>query len=224
MVGVLAVELFETADGALLVNELAMRPHNSGHWTMDGAAHQPVRAAPARGARLPARRHRRRSRRSTVMANVLGARGRDAGDGHGRAAAPPVRRGCPTSRCTCTARSERPGRKIGHVNVLGDDARPRCDVASCVNAPRGRHTGCRTAQWTDGWDDMATMSAERDRARARRRHRSWAATRDWPVMEAAAQALDEFDVPYEVGVVSAHRTPRPDARLRARRRPAAGCG
>ena len=37
VVGVLAVELFETVDGALLVNELAMRPHNSGHWTIDGA-------------------------------------------------------------------------------------------------------------------------------------------------------------------------------------------
>src|ERR1700736_2661428 len=37
VVGVLAVELFETVDGQLLVNELAMRPHNSGHWTMDGA-------------------------------------------------------------------------------------------------------------------------------------------------------------------------------------------
>lgn len=38
VVGVLAVELFETTSGELLVNELAMRPHNSGHWTMDGAA------------------------------------------------------------------------------------------------------------------------------------------------------------------------------------------
>ena len=37
VVGVLAVELFETTDGALLVNELAMRPHNSGHWNMNGA-------------------------------------------------------------------------------------------------------------------------------------------------------------------------------------------
>ncbi len=36
VVGVLAVELFETADG-LLVNELAMRPHNSAHWTTDGS-------------------------------------------------------------------------------------------------------------------------------------------------------------------------------------------
>ena len=35
--GVLAVELFETSDGRVLVNELAMRPHNTGHWTQDGA-------------------------------------------------------------------------------------------------------------------------------------------------------------------------------------------
>src|SRR4051812_23592543 len=37
VVGVLAVELFETAQGELVINELAMRPHNSGHWTMDGS-------------------------------------------------------------------------------------------------------------------------------------------------------------------------------------------
>ena len=37
VVGVLAVELFELTDGELLVNELAMRPHNSGHWTIEGA-------------------------------------------------------------------------------------------------------------------------------------------------------------------------------------------
>ena len=37
MTGILAVELFETDDGRVLVNELAMRPHNTGHWTQDGA-------------------------------------------------------------------------------------------------------------------------------------------------------------------------------------------
>ncbi len=58
--GVLAVELFETVDGALLVNELAMRPHNSGHWTMDGARtsqfEQHLRAV----LDYPLGRHRRR--------------------------------------------------------------------------------------------------------------------------------------------------------------------
>ena len=37
VVGMLAVELFETEDGRVLVNELAMRPHNTGHWSIDGA-------------------------------------------------------------------------------------------------------------------------------------------------------------------------------------------
>ena len=37
VVGVMAMELFETTDGALVVNELAMRPHNTGHWTQDGS-------------------------------------------------------------------------------------------------------------------------------------------------------------------------------------------
>lgn len=37
VVGVLAVELFQTRDGRVLVNELAMRPHNTGHWSIDGA-------------------------------------------------------------------------------------------------------------------------------------------------------------------------------------------
>jgi 5-(carboxyamino)imidazole ribonucleotide synthase len=38
VVGVLCVELFLTGDGRLLINELAPRPHNSGHWTIEGAA------------------------------------------------------------------------------------------------------------------------------------------------------------------------------------------
>ena len=89
VVGLLAVELFETVDGGLLVNELAMRPHNSGHWTMDGAStsqfEQHLRAVldyPLGDTGLIAP--------VTVMANVLGARG-ETRHGDGRAAAPPVR-------------------------------------------------------------------------------------------------------------------------------------
>ena len=37
VVGVLAVELMERRDGTVVVNELAMRPHNTGHWSIDGA-------------------------------------------------------------------------------------------------------------------------------------------------------------------------------------------
>ena len=55
VIGILAVELFETADGRILVNELAMRPHNSGHWTQDGAVTGQFEQPPARRPRPPAR-------------------------------------------------------------------------------------------------------------------------------------------------------------------------
>ena len=65
--GVLAVELFEIAmprrAPGVLVNELAMRPHNTGHWTHGRRGHLPVRAPPARRARPAARVARGRARR-----------------------------------------------------------------------------------------------------------------------------------------------------------------
>ena len=193
VVGVLAVELFETVDGGLMVNELAMRPHNSGHWTMDGADHQPVRAAPARGAGLPARRHRPVAP-VTVMANVLGApekpaMGMDERLHHlfGR---------IPDAKVHLYGKEERPGRKIGHVNVVGEDVEKLRERAG-----RAAHW-LSHAEWTDGWDGHGREP----------RPATWSrlimgSDSDWPVMEAAAHALAEFDVPFEVGVVSAHRTP-----------------
>ena len=118
--GVLAVELFQTADGLLVVNELAMRPHNSAHWTIEGSRDLAVRAAPARGARLPARR-------DPPVAPGRGdgqpARrpGRRRPEGHRRAGAPLHGPAGRTSRSTCTASSSGPGRKVGHVTALGDD-------------------------------------------------------------------------------------------------------
>ena len=60
--GVLCVEMFVAADGALLVNEIAPRPHNSGHYTIDACVDVAVRAAGARARRPAARRHARSTR------------------------------------------------------------------------------------------------------------------------------------------------------------------
>jgi len=68
--GVYGIELFETADGEILLNEIAPRPHNSGHWTIEGCHtsqfEQHVRAVTGRPLGTTARRA------STVSANVLG--------------------------------------------------------------------------------------------------------------------------------------------------------
>nr|BFE76426.1 hypothetical protein GCM10020092_097270 [Actinoplanes digitatis] len=116
VVGLLAVELFDTGTG-VLVNELAMRPHNSGHWTIEGARtsqfEQHLRAVldyPMGETSLAAP--------AVVMANVLG--GEPGGMSiderlHHLFAADPG------ARVHLYGKQVRPGRKIGHVTVLGDD-------------------------------------------------------------------------------------------------------
>jgi 5-(carboxyamino)imidazole ribonucleotide synthase len=115
--GVLAVELFETADGRVLVNELAMRPHNTGHWTQDGAVtsqfENHLRAVMDLPLGSPATRAP-----WTVMVNILGGP-TDAGrlyDGYPHALARD-----PFLRVHLYGKELRPGRKVGHVNAYGDD-------------------------------------------------------------------------------------------------------
>jgi 5-(carboxyamino)imidazole ribonucleotide synthase len=114
--GVLAVELFERSpDGALLVNELAMRPHNSGHWTIEGARtsqfEQHLRAVldwPL-GETAPTAPY-------VVMVNLLGGQDPDIA---GRL--PAVLAEDPGIRVHIYGKGARPGRKLGHMTALGDD-------------------------------------------------------------------------------------------------------
>ena len=116
VVGVLAVELFET-DAGLVVNELAMRPHNSGHWTIEGARtsqfEQHLRAVldyPLGATDLAAP--------AVVMANVLG--GPAAGPGIDERVHHLMSR-WPEVKIHLYGKAVRPGRKVGHVTALGSD-------------------------------------------------------------------------------------------------------
>jgi 5-(carboxyamino)imidazole ribonucleotide synthase len=152
VVGVLAVELFETVDGALLINELAMRPHNSGHWTIDGAItsqfEQHLRAvldyplgdtAPT----VPV----------TVMANVLGAPRPPAMTIDERLHHLFAR--MPEAKVHLYGKGERPGRKIGHVNILGDADGSADDTRYVANLRDRAQLAAHWlsyAGWTDGWE------------------------------------------------------------------------
>ncbi|MEJ8281515.1 5-(carboxyamino)imidazole ribonucleotide synthase [Pseudonocardia spirodelae] len=142
VVGLMTVELFETAPGQVVVNELAMRPHNSGHWTIEGSVtsqfEQHLRAVldyPL-GSTAPVAP-------VAVMANVLGAAqepsmGMDERLHHCFAR-------FPEAKVHLYAKDGRPARKIGHVTVLGtdeDDVRTRAELAAGWLA---------TATWADGW-------------------------------------------------------------------------
>ena len=146
VVGVLAVELFETVEGKLLVNELAMRPHNSGHWTMDGSRtsqfEQHLRAVldyPLGDTDAVAP--------LTVMANVLGAAQTPAMSLDERLHHLFAR--MPDARVHLYGKEERPGRKIGHINFIGDDAAGVANLRE--RAGRAAHW-LSAGEWTDGWD------------------------------------------------------------------------
>ena len=151
VVGAMAVELFETTDGALVVNELAMRPHNSGHWTMDGARtsqfEQHLRAVldyPL-GDTAPLAP-------ITVMANVLGAPTAPEMSMDERVHHLFAR--MPDAKVHLYGKGEREDRKIGHVNIVGgpgsiDD--PEYVARVRERAERAAHW-LSHAEWTDGWD------------------------------------------------------------------------
>ncbi len=114
--GMLAVELFETTDERLLINELAMRPHNSGHWTQEGAVtsqfEQHLRAV----LDLPLGDTALRAPHA-VMVNILGG----PAEGSLAERMPAALEAHPAAKVHTYGKEPRPGRKVGHVNVVGDD-------------------------------------------------------------------------------------------------------
>jgi 5-(carboxyamino)imidazole ribonucleotide synthase len=116
--GVMAVELFETpgTGSGFLINELAMRPHNTGHWTQDGSVtsqfeqhlravlNLPLGATDAVGPVV-------------VMKNFLGGENQEL-----FSAFPQAMASEPAAKIHCYGKEVRPGRKIGHVNLVGASA------------------------------------------------------------------------------------------------------
>ncbi|WP_082983814.1 5-(carboxyamino)imidazole ribonucleotide synthase, partial [Mycobacterium sp. 1165178.9] len=149
VVGVLAVELFETVDGELLVNELAMRPHNSGHWTMDGSRtsqfEQHLRAVldyplGDTDAIAPV----------TVMANVLGAPEPPEMSVDERLHHLFAR--MPDACVHLYGKQERPGRKVGHINFVGSGPADQESVGKLRERADLAAHWLSHGQWTDGWD------------------------------------------------------------------------
>ena len=115
VVGHLAVELFETRDGSILVNELAMRPHNSGHWSQDGAITSQFANHVRAVLDLPLGDPRPRAG-WTVMVNVLGGDYPDMYSAYLHCMARD-----PQLKIHMYGKDVKPGRKVGHVNTYGDD-------------------------------------------------------------------------------------------------------
>ena len=125
--GVLAVELFERANGELVINELAMRPHNSGHFTIEASAtsqfEQHLRAVLG----LPLGDTAMRAP-AAVMINILGGPAADS-EKPTLASRLPDAAAVPEAKIHLYGKDPRPGRKVGHVTVLGADIATARDAA-----------------------------------------------------------------------------------------------
>ncbi len=130
--GILAVELFETWDGRILVNELAMRPHNTGHWSIDGAVTSQFENHLRAVLDLPLGSPSARTP-WTVMVNILGGSAPTLYDGY-----PHVQARDPDLRVHLYGKAVRPGRKVGHLTAYGD------------NLDEVRERARHAAQWFEG--------------------------------------------------------------------------
>ena len=126
--GNLAVEMFETSDGKLLVNELAMRPHNSGHFSIEGANtsqfENHLRAVldlPLGDTAMP---------QAAVMVNLLGISDQvDFVDNY-----PELMKAFPSAKVHSYGKSPRIGRKLGHITVVGQDLEAALATATAARA------------------------------------------------------------------------------------------
>jgi 5-(carboxyamino)imidazole ribonucleotide synthase len=142
-VGVIAIELFVTREGGLLVNEIAPRTHNSGHYTFGACAtsqfEQHVRAICGLPLADPS------LLRPAVMLNLFGDLWRNG---------PPDWRSVlskPTARLHLYGKKQASaGRKMGHVLILADDVHDAEKVAETIEAELERDAGTRSggATWT----------------------------------------------------------------------------
>jgi 5-(carboxyamino)imidazole ribonucleotide synthase len=146
--GVLAAELFETPGRGpgFLVNELAMRPHNTGHWTQDGCVtsqfEQHLRAVldlPLGGTAVLGG--------WAVMKNILGGQNQDLYSAYAEALAAD-----PEAKVHTYGKSVRPGRKIGHVNLVGGPGTAPQELRT-----RAAHVA---AVIRDGADQVETITQE----------------------------------------------------------------
>ena len=187
--GIFGVELFYLANGELLVNEIAPRPHNSGHYTLDACVTSQFEAHLRAILDLPIKPETLSLNTTTthcIMLNVLG----DSKDAELRILKRALE--TPGASIYLYGKVSRPGRKIGHINIVSSSMQ-QCEraldyITGKISSPGGNLAEVKREHPPEVGIIMGSDS-------------------DLPVMSAACKTLEGFNVPYEVTIVSAHRTP-----------------
>lgn len=185
--GIFGVEMFLLPDNELLVNEIAPRPHNSGHYTIDACVTSQFEAHVRAVAGLPMPRNLTSfstTNTAAIMVNVLG-------DDVANKELEACRRALETPHASVYlyGKTTRPKRKLGHINIV---------TSSMSDAEE------RLRYIMHGGDPVEAKEAEKQAPQV---GIIMGSDSDLPVMSGGASILKKFGVPFEVTIVSAHRTP-----------------
>ncbi|KAI5952788.1 ADE2 [Candida jiufengensis] len=187
--GIFGVEMFLLENGELLINEIAPRPHNSGHYTIDACVTSQFEAHVRAVAGLPMPKgftDFSTTITNAIMLNVLG----DSKIPNKELEICKRSLETPHSSVYLYGKTTRPERKMGHINIVTssmDDAENRLSYIL------GNSSTIPESLTTPKEQPLVGIVMGSDS--------------DLPVMSVGARILKNFGVPFELTIVSAHRTP-----------------
>lgn len=188
--GVFGVEMFLLKDDTLLVNEIAPRPHNSGHYTIEACPLSQYDAHLRAILDLPIPQAGLRLREPAIMLNILGGQKPDS---HIQIANKALE--SPNASIHLYGKGDaRPGRKMGHITVtaptLAEAEREMQPLIDFVDNIKGKPLGPQT---TPKIEPLVAVIMGSDS--------------DLPVLKAGLQILEKLQIPFTTRITSAHRTP-----------------
>lgn len=212
--GVFGVEMFLLPDTSLLINEIAPRPHNSGHYTIE-ACHMSQYEAHIRAILpslsetiTPGATSLLTPNTNAIMLNILGGPTKNAHLLAARAALT-----IPGAKIHLYGKGDgRPGRKMGHITLIASTMeeaemkmQPLIDIVDAIRTHRAEPTASSETI-------LATANHLSSQRGPPGKPRplvgvTMGSDSDLPVLRPGLAVLDEFSIPYEVTITSAHRTP-----------------
>ncbi|QLG72084.1 hypothetical protein HG535_0C04380 [Zygotorulaspora mrakii] len=193
--GIFGVEMFYLEDGNLLINEIAPRPHNSGHYTIDACVTSQFEAHVRAVLDLPMPKNfcsLSTFETNAIMLNILG----DEKEKNKELEICQRALETPGSSVYLYGKESRPKRKMGHVNVIASS------MEECE-----RRLSYIIGEAKKPVQTSAVRAMERESSKKPVVGIIMGSDSDLPVMSAACDILKQFEVPFEVTIVSAHRTP-----------------
>jgi phosphoribosylaminoimidazole carboxylase len=191
--GVFGVEMFLLKDDSLLINEIAPRPHNSGHYTIEACPISQYDAHLRAILDLPISQASLRLREPSIMLNILGGK---TPDSHVQIANKAL--SSPNASIHLYGKGDaRPGRKMGHITITAPtlavaelEMQPLIDF---VDTQKGKTVSPRTGTASPKDQPLVAVIMGSDS--------------DLPVLRAGLEILEKLEIPFTTRITSAHRTP-----------------